>query len=346
MSIALDIGAFRLKSLRRVGDRLVARGSRCVHSILPDNESARIALDRAQLPYATCDESLLLFGDSAGDFARLFQSPCLPLMADGHIPHDDPPARQVMATLIEATLPEPRTPGKICCLTLPGKHDTADATDRELEFFSRVVKLRGYEPIVLGAGMAAILAELVDCGFTGIGIDFGAATTEVSLAHRGIELARCVVPRGGNWIDAQLARQNNEYAFDASGNRYLDTELSRFWKEDSARALDDPSDDQDAYLVELYSQLIAEVLSSASSIFASIPGVCDVPQPLDVVCTGGTASIRGFGSLFERFCQDGTFPVDINRVRVRAESDYTVARGCLICAELESETLSPRRQAA
>jgi pilus assembly protein FimV len=346
MSIALDIGAFRMKSLRREGERLVARGSRCAHSVLPDNTASRNALDRAQLQYATCEESLLLFGDSAEDFARLFQSPCLSLLTAGHIPHDDPPARQVLATLVEAALPEPHTPGEICCLTLPEKRDSAEATDRELEFFSRVVKLRGYEPIVLGAGMAAILAELVDCGFTGMGIDFGAATTEVSLAHRGIELARCVIPRGGNWIDAQLAEQNNEYAFDANGNRYLDTESARCWKEDSARSLNNPADEREAYLVELYSQIIAEVLDEAASTFAANPGVCDVPQPVDIVCTGGMASIGGFSNVFERFSQDGRFPVDIGRVRVCAESDYTVARGCLICAELESETRSTTRQAA
>jgi hypothetical protein len=67
---------------------------------------------------------------------------------------------------------------------------------------------------------------------------------------------------------------------------------------------------------------------------------------MSVVCCGGTAKIRGFGNMLQQMLADAAFPLRVQKVRMVTDSDYTVARGCLIAAEIEEQAASDRRQAA
>jgi hypothetical protein len=347
MSIALDVGVHRLRSLRRQDGRLLGRGCRTLYAALADTQSSRQLLGQMQIPYATCEDNLAVMGDAAAEFSRLFKVPSVSLLANGKLPHDDPPARQIIGSLVEALIPEPRHPNEICCMTLPGISSAQrSAGRRAYEFLTRLVKLRGYTPLVLASSMAVILAELVGESFTGIGLSLGAASCKVSLAHRGLELACCSIPVGGNWIDEELALQNNDYAWDTSGNRYLDTESASQWKESLSRSILHPADAREQFLSNLYRELVSHVVTEAARNFATVANVGDLPQPVSVVVVGGTARIAGFDKLLEQIWRATPFPLATKEFRVVADSDYTVARGCLINAELEAQTAVGRRSAA
>jgi len=60
MSIALDIGVSRIRSLRRGAEGLVLRRVRPVYTVLPDSPSYRDMLVRMPVPYALCDDALLM----------------------------------------------------------------------------------------------------------------------------------------------------------------------------------------------------------------------------------------------------------------------------------------------
>jgi hypothetical protein len=340
MSIALDLGVHELRSLRRRHERVIGRKSRAAYAVLPDTAARRRVLEKTRIPFAVCEGSLVLMGDTAVDFAQSFQTPCLPLLADSRVPTHDAPARQVLAALVDALLPDPVEEHEICCLTIPG---ASRRSDHDTEFLVRIVKLNGYEPLVLGRGHAIVLSELVRDSFTGIGIDFGAGGTEFSLVHRGVEIDRHTLRRGGEWIDQRLAREFDEHAWDVRGHRFLDTDTTRDWKETNGSLLE-PAGDRGAFLGEVYTELIVTALEETAAAWSRNPRVPHLPQPLNVVCAGGVSRIGGFGRLFEEIASRGDFPVEIGSVRVVENSTYTIARGCLINAELETETR--RRTAA
>lgn len=344
MTIAFDIGAHRIRSLRREGNRLLARSCRSLYAVLPDDELQQRLLQQIGVPFAACDGGLILMSDVAVEYARLFRSVPVPLLPGGRVPLDDPPARQVLASLVETVLPRPARPGELCILTAPGRDGSQPAATRpasrdpEIDFLTRLLRLRGYAPAVISAGMGVVLAELVDRGFTGIGISFGAAYSEAVLAHRGVEIARCAVPHAGNWIDDRLARITEEYAWDAAGNRYLDCTAIARWKESWTGSIVEPASHRESLLAQLYEGLIAHVLRKAAEEFSARRDVVKALGPLAVVVCGGTARVRGFGELFERVLRAADFPLGIESVRVAVDSDYTIARGCLIQAELEDES--------
>ena len=89
---ALDLGVHRFRSLRRVGGRTVGRGCRAAYGALPDSPARRRLLDQVGLDYATTQAGrdgeaaeLLLFGDAADEYAKLFGTPPLALLPDGAV---------------------------------------------------------------------------------------------------------------------------------------------------------------------------------------------------------------------------------------------------------------------
>src|SRR5690606_15312409 len=108
--------------------------------------------------------------------------------------------------------------GEVCGLSVPGG-DRAGA-----EFLTRIVRLQGYRPVLLHAGTAVVLAELVNDAFTGVGVSLGAGSCDVSVVRRATELAHVVLPRGGRWIDEQVARDAEVIAWDGTGRKFLNIE--------------------------------------------------------------------------------------------------------------------------
>lgn len=311
MSVGLEIGTHQLRSLRQDGDRLLAQRCRSVYSVLPDAEHCRRRLDELGIPYAVCDQHLLVWGDAAENLAELMPIRTVPLLPEGTLPHHDPPARQLLAALIGALLGEPVRPNEVCCLTHPGHTGRSRAEFRDtVHFLTRLIRLQGYTPLVISPGLALVLAELVSNCFTGIGMTFGVSTCEVSLAHHGVEIAQCTAPYrfAANWCGG------GEWGMRYSEPRTPNSELR-------------------------------DVLYYVAQELSAVPAVRTVPQPLSLVIAGDTARTAGFDDLLQQAFCTAPFPVQIGDVRLTV-AEYTVARGCLINAELEARTQSARRSAA
>ena len=345
MSVALDFGTATLKSLRNIDGQLKARSAPSVYAALPDSHSRRKLLEQLKIPSAVCEDNLVMMGQAAEEYARMFQTPCIPLLPDGRIPADDPPARQMIASLLQALLPEPVRPGELCSITLPGEPLTRQE-EQETEFLKRLIRLQGYTPQPMSAGMAVVLAELVGDSFTGMGISLGASFTEISVAVHGVEIIRCCVPRGGNWIDEQLAVENEHYAWDSSGHQFLDTSRSREWKEQWGGSLQKPRTRDEKLLVRLYEELIGHAAGKVSAALSKSRRAAEIRGKLAVAVTGGPTHIGGFDEFFARCLAQHDLPLDTERIRPAAQSAYTVARGLLIQAELETGTAASVRRAA
>lgn len=261
MSVGLDIGSSQIRCLRRRDAQLVGRSAKAQFTVLPDAPKFRALLAAGQIPFAVCDEALTIVGDNAAEYSNLFNVRPQSLIPHGRLPTNDPVARQSLAALVDALLGEPDQPGEMCGVTFPGGESFQSlATSSELEFFSRLIRLRGFFPQVLSAGMAAVLAELSRHCFTGLGLSFGAATSELVVAHRGIELLMCSIPKGGDWLDEQLAQEFGDMLRDDAGEPILDLAKSETRRRSAERLLSPANDDTDCFLAGLHRDLIYSLI--------------------------------------------------------------------------------------
>ncbi|MBX3438290.1 MAG: cell division FtsA domain-containing protein [Planctomycetaceae bacterium] len=334
MTIALDLGSRHFRSLRRQGGRLIGRRNLAEYVALPDTPGHRKLLERTSYPFACCEGSLLIVGQAALELAETLQLPSVPLLLSNQLPVDDPLVRQVVASLIDCLIPRAENAGEPCWMTVPGAlHDPETVEDRK--FFCQLVRLKGYEPRVVSSGRCVILAELGAEGFTGVGLDIGAGATRASVAHHGREIARTHVPRGGRWIDKRLAESEDRLLWDAQGNRFLDLTGITRWKESKLVSVLNPISEREQRLALLYEELLGDMLAQFRVELAQQASLKMLPQPLSLVCTGGVTLVPGFSGLMEEVLQDTLFPIPISDVRCAHATDYTVARGTLILAELE-----------
>jgi len=347
MTIALDIGTSSLRSLRRRGERLIGRNCRALYAVLPDSSQRRSVLDQLAVSYSVSENNLILTCDAAADYSRLFQVPCLRLLPEGRLPANNPPARQIVSWLIDRLLPEPADSQTVCCLTLPGpKRSDSFTSLPQSELLTHLVRLRGYRPVILNPARAALFAELGSESFTGIVICFGAGTTEMVLGRQGVEVASHTVSIGGDWLDQALAEADPQFAGDASGNDGLYLDDVTLWKETFGRSILHPRTDREAFLADCYRDMIEQVLEEVQQALLTSPLALSLPHPISLILCGGTARVRGFGNLFQQVLADTSFPVRVKKVRLVTDSDYIVARGCLIAAELEQRAALDERRAA
>ena len=338
MSTALDVGAFRLKSLACRRQRLIGRKCRTVHSVLPNTPARRQALEQMRVSFGTCGESLIAVGDSAVQVSQVFGTALLPLLPEGKLPQDDPPARQILATLVDAALPDSSASGEFCSVILPGgARSSRGRASREYEFFSRLVRLRGYTPLPLDAGLAVVLAALGACGFTGIGMSFGANSTQVTLAWQGRELASCSIPAGGDWIDEQMAQSEGAFTWDSRGIRFADLSAIRRAKE-NCDSVANPATRRDARINQLYRELLSRIATDMTREFIPLLPGLNLRRRLSVAAAGGPARIGGFRDLLADALLETPLPISPDEIRVPHDADYVIARGGLVYAQLEAET--------
>jgi hypothetical protein len=331
MSIALDIGTRHLRSLRREAGRLVGRKNHAVYLQLPDKPGQRRILEKASIRFATCQGSLLVIGQAALETADMLDVPCIPLLKDSHLPQADPVARQVLTSLIDCLLPPSRHTGANCWMSIPG---AIDEDSEERRFFTQVIRLKGYVPQIVPPGMAIVLAELGQQGFSGLGCDFGSGSTRISLAHHGQELFSTCTLRGSDWIDARLAESEGCILFDSEGHRYLNTTSITRWKRVNLISVHKPISERERRLSLLCEELIDEVLRAIRGQLAGNRTIRTLHDAQPMVCAGGLAGVPGFRELLFGMIRDAKLPVAISEVRRCSEMDYAVTRGCLILAEL------------
>lgn len=339
MNIALDAGSYWLRSLSYSRDGLAARRCRSIFALIDDHPAQRRLLSQLQLPFALCGDSLLLPGNSAAEFSGSLPLELHEILPAAAMPEGAVP-RQVLALLVDSLLPAARPADSrdlepVCCYSL-SRGASRLKTAETVSHLGQLARLRGYRPLFLPAAMALVLAEMAKEQFTGIAIVAGASACEIAVAHCGREIAGAALCRGGSSIDDQLARETGAVLLDPAGIKRPDREGQRRWKEGLAQSLLRPFTANERLLAQLNRELIADLATTLRDQLAAVPAITQLPQPLHVTCGGGAASAPGFVELLRQELDRTALPVAIGTVRAANHSPLTMARGCLIHAELDA----------
>ena len=342
MICAIDYGSCWIRSAFRSPEpppRLVMYAEKSEYAMLPASDVHRRSLTEQSIPYAECDGSMAVVGNHAAKAQWLSRVPCTSLLADGVVPTSDPPARQMLSLLTDAMLPLPMVKGAPCAVAVNAVPTKSE--DHSAEFLCRLVRMRGYEPLLVNPAEAALLASGRDAAFTGISIVCGAQSTALSVSRLGVQLAAETLKIGSNWVDTEIAKQFQIQSWDDDGTCYLDLESVRRWKAESGVHLRNPLAERERVLVRLSTVLLDRVTRSIVQLLAS-PAVRTVlqQQRLALVLSGGGVLLDGFSSvLTERLVEHG-IAERVLYVRVAQDAATAVVRGALIMAELEARRAS------
>jgi hypothetical protein len=301
MSIGLDLAGERFRSLRRHGDRLIARTCSASYAIILDNPARRELFAERRVPFAEFGMNLILFGDAAVEWADRLSVSAIPLCLDDRLRLDDRIVRKVFAALIEGLLPIPEIRPDDCCLTIPGGLKSYQPV--LAEFLVRVLRDLGYRLSITSQGLAVALSELSEFGMTGIGVHLGATGTEFSIVRQGRELGRFDVRRGIGRLPA----------------------------------LSEPRDDTDSLgpSEEGIERQLREIFASAAFELARRPEGKALATPVALAVGGELVADSQIAALVPLSAQHASWPFVIRTVRLAADAHWTVSRGCLIQAELD-----------
>ena len=347
MITAIDFGCHEIRSAFRSpkDDKIVnLYTERAEYAVLPAEDRYRQILADKKIPYAECEQSLVVFGNRAEQVRWLSRKPCAPLLADGKIPTVDAPARQILSVLTKAILPplKPENGSQFCCFSAPVNRSNAGNS----EFLSRLIRMHGYIPVECSAGHAVTLATGNETRFSGITILIGADSSQVSISRFGRELASESINVGANWIDNELAEQFKLRTWDESGECYPDFSAIREWKHDPKIHLRNGFSEQEKSLSRLYGVVLTRVARCLKGLLQSSSALKASKERLTVVCAGGATQVGGFAAaLTERFVEQD---IAGNMVSVRIANDpvTAVVRGLLIQGELEQRRVSDSSVAA
>lgn len=337
MITAIDFGCHQIRAA--VGDRQrpdVVRGcqERSEYVVLPASSKYEEILHSREIPFAKCDDSLVVFGNRAGQVKWLSRMPSAPLFLDGQIPTADAPARQILNVMTAAMLKDLGSDSGLCCFTSPGGLRRAE----NVQFLSQLLTINGQTPIACNATDALILANGHTSQFTGISLVFGAEVCEIGISRYGLPIASEVIPVGSNWIDTEMARQGDFKVYDSSGDCYLDLDGVREWKAEKRPHLRDSFDESGRRLSNLYGIVLDRIaatlkrLLTSSKVQTSVAG-----ERLNLICGGGAIQVAGFVSCLTEKLVNNDVAENILAIQTSEDAETAVLRGLLIFGQLEEQ---------
>lgn len=344
MIAAIDYGSCWIRSVFRnpqIPERLTMHMERSEYAMMTDTAQHRHTLDELRVPYAECEGSLVVPGNHAEKIQWLSRVPRTPLLSDGCVPSDDPPARQMLHVITQAILPPASGSPLVCAITVPGPKDTSVQAAANEEFLCRLIRMNGFRPLVVNPAEAVMLATGSDATFTGLSIVMGAETTTIGVMRYGMLLSTETVSVGGSWIDTEMARQFGLQVWDQDGSAYLDLDSIRRWKMQEGITIHGGACDRERTMERLYSIALKRISGAAARLLMAAPvkAVLD-RRRIAVIVSGGAAGIDGFLTLLTESFIDHDIAGRISSVRDAGDPDTAVVRGALIAAELESRSPS------
>ena len=167
-----------------------------------------------------------------------------------------------------------------------------------------------------------MFAELAESDFTGIGLSFGGGMVNVCVCYKTIPALSFSVQRGGDWIDKNVAKVLGCKASKATHIKELGIDIR------------EPETREEEAITIYYRNLIHYIMENLMQRFEGGNDMPTFPEPIDIVCAGGTALVGGFIEIFKQEFAKINFPIPIRNITLSKEPLNSVAKGCLVAAAI------------
>ncbi|MDC3251306.1 hypothetical protein OAU96_00165 [Planctomycetota bacterium] len=289
------------------------------------DDYTRNMLTRLGVQYVVVNGRMVVVGDPAFELANIFNRNTRRPMKEGMISPDEADALPIEKMLLETLLEQPKTPGEICYYSVPAEPIDADMNVVYHQgVFGGLLKGLGYEPKPLVEGHAVVFSELAEDDFTGIGISCGGGMFNVCVSYKSIPALSFSTSRGGDWIDRNVASVLGISSSRACGLKEKGIDITN------------PNGREEEAVEIYYRNLIAYTLKNIKERFESSSSMPKFPDPISIVCAGGTSMIGGFTEVFKQEFEKINFPMDVKEIRLAEDPLYSVSKGCLVAALSES----------
>ncbi len=318
----LDVGTANLASAcQDVEGNVTIKLQRNAFIDIEADDYTRTMLTKLNVQYVVINGKMVVVGDPAFELANIFNREMRRPMKDGVISPKETEAMPIEKLLLENLLGTPTQPNENCYFSVP-----ADPIDADFNvvyhkgLFSGILKKMGYNPKPLLEGHSVVFAELANDDFTGIGISCGGGMFNICVSYKSIPALSFSTSRAGDWIDRNVATVLGIKASRATAI-----------KEKGVNILNPRNREEEA--VEIYYRnLISYTLENIKRRFESASGMPTFPEPVEIVCSGGTSLVGGFIEVFKDEFDRIKFPIPVKNIRRAEDALYSVAKGCLVAA--------------
>lgn len=322
----LDVGTANLaSSVQDVEGNVTIKIQRNAFIDIEADDYTRNMLTRLNVQYVAIENRMIVVGDAAFELANIFNRETRRPMKDGVVSPAEKDALPIENMLLENLLGPPKEKGEPCYFSVPAEPIDADFNVIYHQgVFEGILKKLDYKPKTLVEGHAVVFSELAEDDFTGIGISCGGGMFNVCVAYKSIPALSFSTSRGGDWIDRNVAKVLGIKASRATA-----------LKEKGVNLLSPRNREEEAIEI-YYRNLIQYTLENIKQRFESSEGMPTFPDPVEIVCAGGTSMIGGFVEVFQDVFEEINFPIEVKNIRRAEDPLYTVSKGCLVAALSEA----------
>ena len=319
----MDIGSSRIVSVRQ-DDPTGADATHQLNAFIavPETKFLKDMLVKNHMAHTKIRDEIAVLGYDAQQFANIFNREIRRPIKKGLITPEEVYAIPILKEIINLVLPRPKEVAQPLCFSVsaPAMGFESDLVYHEGVLKKYLVGL-GYKAKSIFEGMAVVLAELAHDNFTGVGISMGAGMCNVCFSFLSIPVIVFSLSKGGDDIDASVARMTNETI-----NRV------RVIKEESLDFTRTPKSNLENGLIIYYEDLIMTLLNTLSAKLSQAERLPGINQAVPIVLAGGTCLPNGFKARFEQLLHEVKMPIAISSVRLARDPLKTTAMGALVSA--------------
>jgi actin-like ATPase involved in cell morphogenesis len=321
----LDIGTANFISATQDAEgELTIKAQRNAFIDIESDDFTRNMLTRLNVQYVVLGGKMIVIGDAAFELANIFNRETRRPMKDGLISPREVDALPIMKLLIENILGPPQTPKETCYFSVPAEPIDADMNViYHKGIFDGLLRKIGYSPKSILEGHAVVFSELAEDDFSGIGISCGGGMFNVCVAYKAIPALAFSTSRAGDWIDQNVANVLGIKASRAAAIKEKGVDLGN------------PKNREEEAIEIYYRNLINYTLTNIKERFETSEGMPSFPEPIEMVCSGGTSLIGGFIDVFKDEFEKVKFPIEVKNIRRAEDPLSTVAKGALVASLTE-----------
>ena len=320
----LDIGTSRIVLAEPNGGAFNYRAQLNAFVALPVSKVTESVFRKEGIPYKLSGPEILVLGDRAEKFARIFDGDTRRPMENGLLNPTERRNLQVIEETILRLTGGPGEGGNICfSVPSPAPGGEGDVNYHQTTLAELLGRL-GFKAKSINEGLAVVFAELENTNFTGIGISFGGGMCNVCLAYLGMPVLTFSTPKAGDFIDRSAAAVTGETPA-----------AIRLVKEQSFCFNGGSSNNIEQALSVYYDDMIQTVVNRLEATLAETRKLPKLDKPVPVVVSGGSARVSGFMPRLEKALAAADLPIAIAEIRLAADPLNATAKGALMAALLD-----------
>ncbi|CAN2043116.1 Mad28 [Candidatus Magnetomoraceae bacterium gMMP-13] len=324
--IGLDIGTSNVVMVRNQNENIEVVNQLNAFFSIPATKFSKNILKTNDVMFIEHDDFLYVVGYESETFANLFNSCTRRPIIKGFLSSKEEEGMIVVQTILKTMIKKPKSFGEVLCFSVPG--DPLNGSG-EAFFHEAILKQHlgslGYSPVAINEGLATVMSELSDNGFTGIGISMGGGMCNICLSYLSVPIISFSIQKGGDYIDNMVGEATGEPATKIKLIKENDLDLSKA-----------PKDRIMIAMHIYYDDLIQQLLSSLQKGISTSKKLPTLSKSIPIILSGGTAKPKGFKEKFEKSLKNYKLPVEISNVRLAEDMLNTTAKGALIMAMAEA----------